>query len=140
MSLDLTGQIKFGVLPEHTLHKLFQDGRAVAPLLEQYLTHLVPGLKYVDQAGYDFVHGDTRLECKTFTRNGLNFAPSNMIGKGRKVDIDVFHKHAETITYVLCDVTRFPRVNVVFTPGAKLIKQHPRGVVPLSKRWQIFGE
>jgi len=138
--LDLTGQVKFGKLPEETLYKVFQDGRAAARLLEHYLVLLVPGLVYVDAAGHDFVLGKVKLECKCYTRTGLNMAPSHMVGKGRKIDKLKLQSAAKDLVYIFCDITTFPKIRIVFQQGSVMIKEFPNGHVKFHQGWRIFPE
>ena len=101
---------------------------------------LVPGLVYVDAIGHDFVMGDVKFECKCYTRGGLNMAPSNMLGKGRKVDKEKLTETAKGLIYIFCDITKFPKVRIVFHEGAKLIRDFPDGNVKPGQGWRIFPE
>ena len=138
---DLTGQVQFGDLPIDTVHDLFQDGRVASKFLENILPVWFEDLEYVDQDGYDHVQTSTgrRLDLKGFTRGGASYAPSNMLGAGRKIDREKLHEHALTIDYILSDITEFPRVRIVFKRGTELVENYPAGKIPTQERERLFG-
>ena len=133
--------ISFGDLSQDELSEMFTDGRLVSHFLERQLTKWYPELTFVDGRGYD--HLDTeqnKYDQKCFTKGGLTFAPSNMIGKGRSIDEAVASEHVQSITYICCDVIDFPLVKVKFVKGSDLEKDYPKFKIPLSKRKEFFGE
>jgi len=133
--------ISFGDLTQEELAEMFTDGRLVSHFLERQLTKWYPELTFVDARGYD--HLDTKqnkYDQKCFTKGGLTFAPSNMLGKGRKIIEEEAHEHAKNITYICCDVLEFPKVRVKFARGEDLIKQFPKCKIPFSKRQEFFNE
>lgn len=67
-------------------------------------------------------------------------APSNMLGKGRTIDKQKFQEAAAGLIYIFCDITKFPRVRIVFHRGSELIKQFPDGNVKSGQGWRIFPE
>ena len=117
--------VSFGSIPKETLYKLFTDGRVSSPFIERILEKWFPQLKFIGGKGYD--HIDVNLEgikydAKSFTKRGSNFSPSNMQGKGRKVEPIKFWEHANTMIYIFCDVIDFPKVKIIFKNGTDLTK------------------
>lgn len=138
---DLTGKVQFGDMPLEQVYALFRDGRVASKFLEHTLPTWFPDLEFVDQDGYDHVSKTTgrRYDLKGFTKGGARYAPSNMLGAGRKIDEKVLHEHAGTIDYVFSDITEFPRVRIVFKAGTDLVRDYPKGKIPVAKKQQIFG-
>lgn len=133
--------ISFGDLSQEELADMFTDGRLVSHFLERQLTKWYPELTFVDGRGYDHVDTEGNLyDQKCFTKGGLTFAPSNMIGKGRSIDESVASEHVKNITYICCDVIDFPLVKVKFESGSALEKDYPKFKIPLSKRKEFFCE
>ena len=138
---DLTGKVKFGDMPEECLYQLFRDGRVASKFLEHTIPTWFPDLEFVDQKGYDHVSKTTsrKYDLKGFTKGGASYAPSNMLGAGRKIDEAVLHEHAETIDYILSDITEFPKVRIVFKSGSELVKNYPSGKIAVSEKQALFG-
>jgi hypothetical protein len=138
---DLTGKVSFGDMPVEQLYSLFRDGRVASKFLEHTLPTWFPDLEFVDQDGYDHVSKTTgrKYDLKGFTKGGASYAPSNMLGAGRKIDQRKLHEHAETIDYILSDITEFPRVRIVFKAGTDLVRDYPTGKIPVAQKQQIFG-
>jgi hypothetical protein len=133
----------FGTLPKETVNAVFQDGRVASHFLERQLEVWFPKLTFVNAKGYDHVDADSgrQLDQKSFTKSGMGFAPSAMLGAGRKINLDEAHDHANTIDYIACDVVDFPRVRVRFVRGDKLIQEYPAKAcrVPFSARESFFS-
>lgn len=140
-TFDLTGKVQFGDMPTELLHKLFQDGRVASKFLEHTLPTWFPDLEFVDAEGYDHVSKSNgrKYDLKGFTKGGASYAPSNMLGAGRKIDTRVLHEHANSIDYILSDITAFPQVRIVFKAGADLVRDYPTGKIPVAQKQQIFG-
>lgn len=138
---DLTGAVQFGSMPTEQLHELFRDGRVASKFLEHTLPTWFPEIKFVDQDGYDHINPETgaKYDLKGFTRGGASYAPSNMLGAGRKIDIAKLHQHAREIDYVFSDITEFPLVRVVFKRGTDLIESYPTGKIHSKHRKVLFG-
>lgn len=134
----------FQDLPQELVNEMFQDGRVASKFLENQLPFWFSSLDFVDAKGYDHVDVLTRrkLDAKCFTKGGMGFAPSGMYGKGRKVNLEEAHAHADTIDYIACDVVEFPTVRVRFVRGSEIIKQYPnKGCrVPLADREKFFAD
>lgn len=138
---DLTGSVSFGNLSQSKVYELFQDGRVASKFLENILPEWFEDLEYVDQDGYDHVQTSTgrKLDLKGFTGGGANYAPSNMLGAGRRVDRAKLHEHALEIDYILSDITAFPQVKIVFKRGTDLVEHWPSGKIPAYHRKVLFG-
>jgi hypothetical protein len=109
--------------------------------LEHTIPTWFPDLEFVDAKGYDHVSKTTgrKFDLKGFTKGGASYAPSTMLGAGRKIDTVVLHEHAESIDYIISDVTEFPKVRVVFKQGTDLVRDYPSGKIPLKARKTLFG-
>ena len=121
---DLTGTVQFGDVPTEPLYDLFKDGRICSALLSGHLERRFNDLTYVDEKGYDYIHIHlNKIEKKQITNNGLKFAPSSMIGVGRKVDYSQVVKHIydNDLTYLIADIISFPEVTVMFIKGSELL-------------------
>ncbi len=121
---DLTGTVQFGDVPTESLYDLFKDGRICSALLSGHLARRFNDLTYVDKKGYDYIHTIMdKIEKKQITNHGLKFAPSSMIGVGRKVDYPQVVKHIydNDLTYLIADITSFPEVTVMFIKGIDLL-------------------
>lgn len=140
---SFSGKVKFGCLAEDVVYEAFRDGRAASPFLERMLPIWHPELRYVKGGvEHDFVHVNNeniRYEAKSFTQNGMSFAPSHMTGKDRKIDPERFRKCAENMIYICCDVSKFPIVYVVFLDGKELYQRFPKGKLPFRHRQFLFG-
>lgn len=79
-----------------------------------------------------------KYDEKTFTGGGCKFMPSNMIGKGRKFDKEVFMTKANDMTYIIVDNTQFPSITIKFAHGSELVKQYPNGSIPFKDREKFF--
>lgn len=138
---DLTGKVQFGDIPLPELYKMLQDGRVASKFLEHMVSIWFPDLELVDQKGYDHVSLTTgrKYDLKGFTNSGASYAPSKMIGAGRKIDEGKMHKHAHTIDYILSDITEFPKVRIVFKSGSELIETYPKGKIPVTDKQVLFN-
>ena len=131
----------FGDLPQDLINTMYQDGRVASKFLENILPYWFTDLEFVDKKGYDHVNKVTgrKLDAKCFTKGGLGFAPSSMLGAGRKINIEEAHAHANTIDYIVCDVIEFPKVVVRFVKGSDLVNDYPKCRVTYKKREQFFA-
>ena len=132
--------VSFGDLTQEAVNNRLKDGRVAAPFLESQLEIWYPHLKFVDGRGYDHIDEEGNLyDQKCFTKGGLAFAPSNMIGKGRHIVEDVATEHCKNITYIACDIVDFPTVRVKFAKGSDLIKEYKNFKIPYSQREKFFS-
>lgn len=134
--------VAFGDLAEETVSQILGDGRIASHFLERQLEIWYPFLKFVDAKGYDHINTDDandRYDQKCFTKGGLGFAPSSMIGAGRRIDGDVAYNHCKDITYICCDIVDFPKVRVRFVPGGDLLKLYPGFRIPFSDLESLFA-
>lgn len=137
---DLTDNVSFGPLPQEVIYSLFKDGRVASKFVENALPYWFPELIYVDEDGYDHVHNTTtrKFDLKGFTKGGASYAPSNMIGAGRKIDEVKMHTHANTIDYIFSDITNFPKIRIIFKSGVKMVLDYPNGKIPFSSKDILF--
>lgn len=139
---DLTGKVGFGDMPIESLYELFKDGRVASKFLENIIPSWFPELTFVDQDGYDHINEVTNVkyDLKGFTRGGANYAPSTMIGAGRKINKEQMHAHAQTINYIFSDITEFPKVRIIFKTGTEMIEKFPTGKITKKQRNILFSE
>jgi hypothetical protein len=138
---DLTGKVSFGDLSTELIHKLFTDGRVASKFLEHHLPIWFPELEFRDAQGYDHVRiaDGRRFDLKGFTPRGACYAPSEMLGKGRRIIESKVHAHAREIDYIFSDITEFPRVRIVFKRGTDMVEQFPNTKIKYNQREQLFG-
>lgn len=138
---DLTGKVKFGDMPEQAVYELFKDGRVASKFLEHTIPTWFEDLEFVDGVGYDHVSKTTgrKYDLKGFTKGGASYAPSTMLGAGRKIDKQILHEHAESIDYILSDITEFPKVRIVFKSGSELVNTYPTGKILFKSKRVLFN-
>lgn len=137
---DLTGKVQFGDMPEEAIYELYKDGRVASKFLEHTIPTWFPEVEFVDQDGYDHIDAEgTKYDLKGFTKGGAGYAPSNMVGAGRKINIAEMHAHAKTINYIFSDITEFPKVRVIFKTGSDMVRDYPSGKISAKKRDKLFG-
>jgi hypothetical protein len=139
--IDLTGKIQFGTLPVETLIDHFKDGRWASTLLEHYIPIEYPELTWVSgNKDHDHIDAHGNLyDLKCFTKGGLKFMPSNQIGAKRSFNKDVAYEKANRLTYICCDITEFPIVNIKFAKGCDLVAKYPRCSIPFKDRVEFFS-
>ncbi len=123
-TFNLTGELQFGPIAEEHLYEMFKDGRICSTPMSLIFEQVFYDLEYVDEKGYDFIHPlFPFIEQKQITANGLKFAPSSMIGAGRKCDRALVENHVQQLDlhYLLADITQFPIVRVALLPGVRLL-------------------
>lgn len=132
--------LSFGDLSQEEITDCMTDGRFASHLLERQLTKWFPALTRVDQKGYDHIDEEGNLyDQKCFTKGGLAFAPSNMIGGSRSINEEVATEHCENITYIACDIIDPPTVRVKFAKGSDLMKEYKNFKIPKSQREKFFS-
>lgn len=138
---DFSGKVSFGDLTEKDLYELFKDGRVASRFLEHSVPEWFPELTFVDQTGYDHIDKQgVKFDLKGFTKLGSVYAPSNMIGAGRKINVTEMHSHAKTINYIFSDITEFPKVRLVFKKGRDVVTDYPSGKIKFKQRTVLFVE
>mgnify|MGYP006126949701 CR=1 FL=1 len=139
---DFTLQATFGDLSTEKVEEILKDGRLASHFLERQLEVDFPELTFVNAKGYDFVTKDSDIlyDQKCFTKGGLGFAPSRMVGAGRKIDFNEAHAHANTIDYIACDIVDFPKVCVRFVKGSDLVEKYPSCRVKFNQREELFAK
>ena len=131
--------IRFGTLSRSIVLDLFKDGRVISHFLERQIEEWFPELRFVDERGYDFIniHSGELYDQKSFTKNGLNYAPSKMIGSSRKINYEDAYNHAKKINYICTDVTNFPEVNIIIKQGRDLLKEFNFSI-PFKHKDKLF--
>ena len=133
--------LAFGDLTKEDLIEIYKDGRVASHLLERHLTKWFPQLTHVPGCA-DHDHLDNtgqQYDAKNFTKSGLNFKPSKMLGVGRTFDYDVMVEKASKLIYIACDIVDFPKVRVVFKSGSELARDYPNGKISKTKREVLFS-
>lgn len=140
-TFDLTGKVQFGDMPEAAVYELFKDGRVASKFLEHTIPTWFEDLEFVDGVGYDHVSKSNgrKYDLKGFTKGGACYAPSNMLGAGRKIVESEVHAHAQEIDYIFSDITDFPRVRIIFKTGTDMVEQWPSTKVPAKDKAKLFG-
>ena len=129
----------FDVLTREMMIKRYKDGRVFAHFIEPWLTTKFP-LKHIEGCkSYDHVDNDQlKYDEKTFTAKGCNLPPAGMIGGSRRVDIEVFHRKAKELIYIIVSNINFPEIKVRFVKGAELIARYPKGTIPFGHHDSFF--
>lgn len=131
----------FGDLSIAELNETYTDGRVTSHLLERQLTKWFPTLTHVvGCADHDHHDASGQLyDAKNFTKGGMNFKPSKMLGVGRVFNYKAMVEKASKLIYIACDIVDFPRVRVVFKKGDDLVREFPNGKVSYSNREVLFS-
>ena len=131
----------FGNVPIETLNKIYKDGRPFSHLIEGWAVNNYP-LVYVNGCkDHDFIDKrfeNIKYEAKTFTQKGCIYMPSNMIGTGRKVKLDVLKEKAQKLIYCIVSNINFPEIKIKFVKGTYLLENYPKGRIPSSKYVNFF--
>jgi hypothetical protein len=134
---------QFGDLTSDVLTLMFKDGRICSPFIQMQLQVWFPTLKYVNAAGFDHIAIDgQKFEHKSFTKGGCNFAPSSMVGSGRKVEPTLVMEHIvkENLKYCVVDIVNFPVIRVRFEMGLDMIQKYGKCKIPFKDRETFFGK
>lgn len=113
-----------------------------------FMSHITEGLgakafniKLRNGKGYDYPIQEgvlKQIDNKNFTKRGLKFMPSNMIGEGRSFDKEKFEEHTSKTDYMVVDIVSFPYIRIVLKRGTELARDYPNGVVTLARIEEIF--
>lgn len=110
---DLTGEVKFGSIPEKELYSFFKKSGATGMgFLCELLTDSEFGWKrIIGQKAYDNIMPDgSKIEVRTLT-DKLVFTPSSATGTKRKFSIRKYKKKLKEVDYFLvADIVHFPVV------------------------------
>jgi len=122
----------FDSLPIDVVINTYKDGRVFSHFVERWMATKFP-LTWVDNCKeYDFVdnnNDEIKYDEKTFTTNGVNFAPSIMKGGGRHVVQSIFEEKANKLIYAIASNVSFPNIKIRFVRGSELIKKYPNGCI-----------
>jgi len=132
----------FGDLTGDELKILFRDGRFASPFLELQLTKWFEELTHVPgNKGHDHTDKQGKLyDAKNFTKNGLKFQPSAMLGTGRKFIAEVAHEKAAGLIYICCDIVDFPEIRIKFSEGKRLILDYPKCEIKPKERENFYAQ
>jgi hypothetical protein len=132
----------FGNLSKEYITEIFKDGRPFSYFIEKWLEQNYP-LKHITGCkSYDFVdmnNNDILYDEKTFTRQGCNFCPSNMLGQGRKFNEEVFIEKSNKLIFCIVSNINFPEIKIKFMKGSDLIKLYPKGKISLKEHIKFFN-
>jgi len=124
-----------------TCVEIYKDGRTFSHFIERWIAVNYP-LDFVSGCKkYDFTdrkHSDILYDEKTFTKYGLKFCPSNMLGQGRKFDKERFMEHCKGLIFCVVSNLEFPNIKIRFVKGEDLSREYPTGIVPLNKIDKFF--
>jgi hypothetical protein len=131
----------FGDLSTEAMNEICQDGRVASHLLEPQLVHWFPELIHIKGCkDHDHTdHSGQKYDAKNFTKGGLRFKPSNMIGTGRTFNYQGMVDKAQDMIYIACDIIDFPQIKVIFKEGMDLVREYPNGEIKKSQREVLFG-
>ena len=130
----------FDNIPQSVIIETFKDGRAFSHFIEPWLainyqlTH-VKGCKKYDHIDNENI----KYDQKTFTKNGCNFMPSNMIGEGRTFNKKIFEKKAKELIYIIISNINFPEIKIKFMKGIDLIVDYPTGKIHFKDFNKLFN-
>lgn len=133
----------FDELSSNEVIDILKDGRFSSPFIEKSIEKWFNNLEHiVGNKEYDYISPDgQKYDAKSFTKGGMKFMPSNMIGAGRVFDfskcVDKINEH--NLIYILCDIVEFPQIRIRFMHGIELLNSYKKASIPFSKRVLIFG-
>lgn len=142
-TFSLASNMAFGDLSEEEIVEVLSDGRPMSHLIEVQLTKWFPQLTHIRGCkDHDHVmekDGQViKLDAKNFTKRGCKFMPSSMIATGRTFDKGLFNESVKHKDYIICDITRLPKVHVQFKKGTELAASFPKGKITKSQRGLLF--
>jgi hypothetical protein len=132
----------FDNLSQSKVIKKFKDGRVFSHFIELWLEINFPIIHVEGCKIYDHIdknNENIKYDQKTFTSYGCSFMPSNMKGKGRKFDKEIFEKKANDLIYIIVSNVNFPEIKVKFVNGSELASHYPTGDIPLKDFDKFFN-
>ena len=133
--------ISFGNLSQESVIEIFKDGRVFSHFIEKWLTSHYPLIHVSGCRDHDFIdphNSNIKYDEKTFTRNGCNFCPSNMLGQGRVFNMEVFEEKNKKLIFCIVSNINFPEIKVKFMKGVELLEKYPKGKISLENHIQFF--
>lgn len=134
--------ISFGDLPNTILNEILKDGRAFSHFIEPWLETKYPLVWIRGCKQYDFKDkndAEILYDEKTFTKGGLKFMPSYMIGSQRTFDKKVFEEKTKRLIFCIVSNINFPEIKVKFVKGEELLKSYPTGKIKLKDHDKFFN-
>lgn len=123
--------MKLDNLEKNKINLLFRDGRVFSNFIESWLDNNCERLTQIKGCkDHDFIDIKTnnKYEQKTWTKNGLVFLPSHMIGSQRKIDIQKFKYISYNRKYIIVNNIYFPKIKIKFIDGYLLSNKYPSGI------------
>ena len=136
------GVSSFGGLSTYKVNNIFKDGRVFSHFVEAWLEEQYPIIQVGGCKPYDFVdsiYNTTKYDEKTFTKRGCAFCPSNMLGKGRVFNSEVFQEKTAGMIFCIVSNVNFPEIKVRFVRGTDLLVSYPKGRIPIQDHVKFFG-
>jgi hypothetical protein len=131
----------FGNLPAEVCREIYKDGRPFSHFIEHFIDYNYP-LDHVSGCKkYDFTdrNAPTILyDEKTFTKQGCNFPPSNMLGQGRVFVQEEFELHCKKLIFCIVSNIDFPTIKIRFVRGEELMLKYPKGKIHLKDHEKFF--
>ena len=123
--------INISNLKKKKLNYMFKDGRFFSHFIENWLDENCERLKKIEGCkDHDFTdknNKDIKYEQKSWTKNGLIFLPSSMVGTKRKINYKKFKEKNRKLKYIIVSNVDFPIIKIKFINGYELIKKYPSG-------------
>ena len=106
------------------------NARHGSRMLERRVARSLGGKLAPEGSSHDVELADgARLEVRCFT-SSVSFAPSHAVGSGRQVTAELVEKKFSSVdAFVICDVSRFPRVQSWYVPVDTTISWLDKGVL-----------
>ena len=124
--------INISNLKKKNINYMFKDGRFFSHFIENWLDKNCKRLQRVDGCkDHDFIdkqNKDIKYEQKTWTKNGLVFLPSNMVGTKRKINYTKFKNKNNQLKYIIVSNIHFPNIKIKFIDGKCLLEKYPSGI------------
>lgn len=131
----------YKLFSEEQINKRFQDGRISSHFMEDFicehynLNQANNCQKYFDATDKN---NQNKFEIKCLTKRGLSITPSNMKGQGRKFNQKLFKEICLETIYIICDITNFPNVKMIFIPGNELYLKSEKGSFTFETAKSLF--
>ena len=131
----------FGNLSTEEGVRLFKDGRVFSHFIEVWIAKNYPLKHILGCKSYDFIDSNDPTilyDEKTFTINGCNYVPSNMLGQGRTFNRELFEEKSKKLIFCIVSNINFPEIKIKFIRGADLLSEYPNGKIPLNDHVKFF--
>lgn len=105
-------------ITEDGIRDIFTDGRNMPSIFKHRLSSDYPDWNPVPGSGHQLLDPDNgKWKIRSITHEGVDFRPSDQIGKGRYFDEIKFRAELESLQgFILFSITCFPAVTVFKVP------------------------